>query len=99
MFGRFRRFTAALAAFALLTGFAVPAAATVSMEDVSNSPPAIDALFLRPFGMVALVFGVVLAVPATAITLITHPHQVHRPLNTLVWRPIKYIWGEPIGGH
>ncbi len=99
MFGRFRRFTAALAAFALLTGFALPAAATDSLEDVTKAPPVIDALFLRPVGILALAFGLVLAVPATAMTLITHPQDVHRPLNTLVWRPIKYIWGDPIGGH
>ncbi len=99
MFGRFRRFTAALAAFALLTGLALPAAAADSMKEVTYAPPAVDALFLRPIGFVALAFGVVLAVPATAITLITRPHNVHRPLNTLVWRPIKYIWGDPIGGH
>ena len=99
MFARFRRFTAALAAFALLTGLAVPAAAGDSMEDLANAPPVIDALFLRPMGMVGLIFGLVLAVPATVITLVTHPHNVHRPLNTLVWRPIKYIWGDPIGEH
>ena len=99
MLGRFRRFTAALAAFALLTGLATPAFAAYSAEDNAHSPPVIDALFLRPLGFVALAIGVVLAVPATAITLITRPHQVHRPLNTLVWRPVKYIWGDPIGEH
>lgn len=99
MFGRLRRFTAALAAFALLTGLAAPAAAADSRNERSNAPAAIDALFLRPIGMAALAFGVVLAVPATAITLATHPHQVHRPLNALVWRPIKYVWGDPIGEH
>ncbi len=99
MFGRLRRFTAALAAFALLTGLAAPAFAADARNSRSYAPPAIDAIFLRPIGMVALVFGVVLAVPATVITLITRPHQVHRPLNTLVWRPVKYLWGDPIGEH
>ncbi len=99
MLGRFRGFIAALAAFALLTGLATPAVATDWADANVHSPPAIDALFLRPLAFVALTIGVVLAVPATAITLITHPQQVHRPLNTLVWRPIKYIWGDPIGGH
>ncbi len=99
MLGRFRGFIAALAAFALLTGLATPAVAADWADANAHSPPAIDALFLRPLAFVALTIGVVLAVPATAITLITRPHQVHRPLNTLVWRPIKYIWGDPIGGH
>ncbi|MCA9509306.1 MAG: hypothetical protein R3E88_11605 [Myxococcota bacterium] len=67
--------------------------------DVAASDPSADALFLRPLGLAALVMGVALFVPAAAITLVTRPHEIGKPLQGLVIAPARYVWADGLGKH
>ncbi len=95
---RVRSCVAVLSALVLLAVTAAPAAAS-NPRDISNAPPMFDLLVLRPLGFVSLVVGLFVFVPALAITMATRPHEIGKPIQFFIWRPIKYIWGEPLGGH
>ncbi|MBW2427286.1 MAG: hypothetical protein JRG86_23805 [Deltaproteobacteria bacterium] len=74
-------------------------AKTVSESDAANAPVAVDALVLRPAGLVGLVIGTALFVVATPFVLITRPHEIGKPFDALVVKPAKFLWVDPIGGH
>jgi len=95
----------ALAALALL---AMPAASLAGVTDDLHhtsahesemAPPMLDALILRPLGLVSLAFGAVLWVPAQAMTLLTRPTDASEPTKQLILRPVKYTFVDPIGSH
>ena len=54
---------------------------------------------LRPAGFVSLVVGTGLFIATSPIVLITRPHEIGKPFKSLVVRPAKYLWVDPIGGH
>ena len=58
-----------------------------------------DALILRPAGVISLVLGAALFVVVSPIVLITRPQDIGTPFQTLVGRPAKYVWVDPLGGH
>jgi len=74
-------------------------AKTVSESDAANAPVAVDALVLRPAGLVGLVIGTALFLVSTPFVLITRPHEIGKPFDALVVRPAKFLWADPIGGH
>ena len=98
---RIRQLVALACAFLLLTGAAATASADNYEEPTTDKsvPVLLDVLIMRPLGFLTLVAGVVLLAPATAITLITRPHEIGKPLNLLVVEPAKYIWVDPFGTH
>jgi hypothetical protein len=67
-------------------------AKTVSESDAANAPVAVDALVLRPAGLVGLVIGTALFVVATPFVLITRPHEIGKPFDALVVKPAKFLW-------
>lgn len=65
----------------------------------AGTPPMFDALVLRPLGLMALVAGAILWVPAEGITLITRPTDGLVPAKALIWGPMKYVFVDPLGSH
>jgi hypothetical protein len=59
----------------------------------------VDVLLLRPAGIAAAAGGLGLFVIAAPIVLITRPHEIGRPFEWLVMKPIRYTWMDPIGDH
>lgn len=100
---RLRKFAAILCTVALLLAAALPAAAgnnnNAGTERTNSMPPVADALFMRPLGFLTLAAGVVLVIPASLITLMTRPQDIAAPIESLIVRPAKYIWVDPLGSH
>lgn len=74
-------------------------AQTRSQGDAANASPVVDVLLLRPAGFVSLVVGAGLMVALTPIVLITRPHEIDKPFEQLVMKPVRFLWSDPIGGH
>lgn len=64
-----------------------------------NVPVVIDAMFLRPMGLMLTAGGAVLAVVPTLFTLMTRPTDVVKPLEALVATPFRYTFLDPLGEH
>ena len=98
---RFRRILAVMAAALLFsTVFSTTALGqTRSQGDSANAPAVIDVMVLRPAGFLSLVVGTGLFLALAPIVLVTRPHEIGTPFKTLVVRPAKYIWVDPLGGH
>ena len=101
MSSRLRRILAVSCALLLLsTAFTTVAMAqTRAQEDAANAPAAVDAILLRPMGLVGLVIGTAFFLVTLPIVIITRPHEINRPFKQLVAGPAKYVWGDPLGGH
>ena len=99
-----RTFTAALVAAALLVGSAGHAGAT-TFEDEGldaarkDTPIVLDALVLRPVGIVVTAIGTVLFVPAAAVVGATRPVDIGKPFQMLVANPFRYTFIDPLGQH
>jgi hypothetical protein len=84
-----------------LVGGTPAAAGTMQVGEIEQAPASVgfDLIILRPLGLLATGVGVALAVPATALTALTHPQDVHKPIDFLVMRPARYTFADPIGTH
>jgi hypothetical protein len=100
--GRTRSFAAALAAAAVVVGSASPA---LALQDEGltarekSVPVVLDAMVLRPLGLVLTAGGAVLAVLPTAFVAITRPTDIVKPLDTLIAGPFRYTFMDPLGEH
>ncbi len=101
MFTRVRGFFVALAVGALLLGHAAPAAAVPDHTSgrVHDVPVLLDALLLRPLGLVVTALGAALAPVPMAIVGITHPSDIFKPFKALVVAPARFTFIDPIGQH
>ena len=97
MSNRLRPILAVMAAILMFPTTAT--AQTVSQDDAANATPVVDVILLRPAGFVSLVVGTGLFIATSPIVLITRPHEIGKPFKSLVVRPAKYLWVDPIGGH
>ena len=97
MSNRLRPILAVMAAILMFSTTAT--AQTVSQDDAANATPVVDVILLRPAGFVSLVVGTGLFIATSPIVLITRPHEIGKPFKSLVVRPAKYLWVDPIGGH
>lgn len=61
--------------------------------------PAVDAIFLRPLGLVATIVGTVIFVAYAPIIAITRPTDIAEPFKSLVIGPARYTWVDPLGYH
>ena len=61
--------------------------------------PALDALVLRPLGLLATVTGFVTFVAYAPIIAITRPTDIDEPFKSLVVAPARYTWVDPLGYH
>lgn len=101
MSNRLRRILAVAAATLMFTTTLASSATagTVSQGDAANATPVVDVMLLRPAGFVSLVVGTGLFVAISPIVLVTRPHEIGKPFKSLVVRPAKYLWVDPLGGH
>jgi hypothetical protein len=97
-----RTFTAVLVLAATLVAPVGPAGATAisggQVED-HTVPVVLDALILRPLGLVATAAGSVLFLVAAPIVAITRPTDIRKPFNTLVMLPARFTFVDPLGHH
>ena len=102
---RLTRLTAAsLTAIAILFTQAAPAAAQTSAlanaDREASVPLLIDALVLRPMGLVLTVAGAaVFAVPVAPVMAVTRPTDLGKPFRKLVVEPARYTFIDPLGLH
>jgi hypothetical protein len=87
----------------LLVATAGPAAAdSLSSRglnaDADRPSPVIDAVVLRPLGILATVVGTMGFVFASPVCLVTRPQEIDEPFKALVARPAWWTWARPLGG-
>lgn len=99
-----RFLTAALVTAAWLLG-PVGSAAGANFDDAGleatkkETPIVLDALILRPLGLVLTAVGTVIALPAAAIVGVTRPVDIGKPFQVLVANPFRYTFIDPLGQH
>jgi hypothetical protein len=102
MFRRTRGFVAALAASAVLLAGAAPALAYTDeglAAQRRQTPTLLDALILRPVGLVLTLGGVVAFVPTGALVGLMRPTDIGKPFRALVANPFCYTFLDPLGEH
>ena len=102
MSNRIRGFVAALAASAVLLGGVLPAAAFEDpglMAAEKETPVLLDAMVLRPLGLVLTAAGAAVFVVPAAFTLMTRRTDIGKPFHTLVAQPFRYTFLDPLGQH
>ena len=101
----FRSIVSAMLTLALVLCLASPAAATSALgRDVAGSeiavPMVLDAVVLRPLGLVMTIAGTMLyAFPVGPITALTRPTDLAKPFKLLVVAPLRYTFMDPLGEH
>ena len=98
---RSRRLVRGILAVVILSLAMAPGAAAGS-ENVSASgqvSPLLDAMLLRPLGLVAVVGGAALFLVSVPIVLMTRPSEMSIPFEMLVMKPVRYTWIDPLGDH
>jgi hypothetical protein len=102
MSGWIRGFTAALVASAVLLSGAAPALAFKDeglAAAEQHTPVLLDAIVLRPTGLLLTLGGAALFVPVGAVVGITRPTNIGKPFRSLVAVPFRYTFLDPIGEH
>ena len=102
MSGWIRGFTAALVASAVLLSGAAPAFAFTDEgleASEKHTPTLVDAMLLRPVGLLMTVGGAALFVPAGALVGLTRPTNIGKPFHSLVAVPFRYTFLDPLGEH
>lgn len=102
MFRGTRVFVAAVAASAVLLAGAAPALASADEGLAATrreTPWLLDAMILRPVGLVLTVGGVAAFVPAGAFVGLTRPTDIGKPFTQLVANPFRYTFMDPLGEH
>lgn len=93
------------AVFALASVLTLGATPALALQDEGmrarekSVPVVIDALIMRPLGLMLTAGGAVFSVVPTMITLLTRPTDVMKPLNELVATPFRYTFLDPLGEH
>jgi hypothetical protein len=103
MFSILRGRVATVALCALVLGLAAPVhAESLSVNrsvDERAVPVVMDALFLRPVGLVMTIGGAVLYGVSVPFVAMTRPSDIAGPLEPLVLRPARYTFVDPLGEH
>ena len=102
MSGRIRGFAAVLVASTVLLSGAAPAFAFKDeglAATEQHTPALVDALLLRPMGLLLTVGGAVAFVPTGALVGITRPTDIGKPFRSLVAVPFRYTFLDPLGEH
>jgi hypothetical protein len=101
MVRQLRRFSAILALAAVLMAPAASFAGTDidRVGEQGQSPPMVDALVLRPVGLLMLVASAGIFLPAAAITAAVRPADLDVPYDILIRGPVRYVFVDPLGSH
>jgi len=97
-----RNVAAVLVTFAALVTAATPALA-FNDEGLAaterHTPMALDAILLRPMGLIGIAGGVVIGALPTAVVAITRPTDLGKMMDFWVGRPFRYTFMDPLGQH
>jgi hypothetical protein len=99
---RTRGFAATLAVIAVLFVGAAPALAYADegLDATRKATPVLlDAVILRPLGLLLTLGGVVAFVPTGGIVALMRPTDIGKPFNLLVANPFRYTFMDPLGEH
>jgi hypothetical protein len=104
MLTRIRRLTASLAIAGLALSLALPARAdrvAQTGSDPDSMPMVfVDAMLLRPLGLVTVFIGAALYVfPVAPVVALTRPMEIGKPLGPLVGVPLAFTFKDPLGHH
>ena len=102
MLRRTRGFVAALATAAVLVVGATPAFAYTDEGLAATrrqTPWLLEAVLLRPVGLLLTIGGAVAFVPAGVIVGLTRPTDIGKPFEQLVANPFRYTFMDPLGEH
>ena len=98
-----RMFAAALlTAAVVVVGTATPAFAFKDeglAATERHTPVFIDAIVLRPLGLVMTAGGVVIGAVPTAFVALTRPTDIGKSLDYWVGTPFRYTFMDPLGQH
>jgi len=99
-----RRLAAALAVAALLATPGTAFAGSLSNATVDAEPasPVVDALLMRPLGLLGLGASAILWVPAQGITMAVRwndPEDWRKPYDALLKDPYEFVFVDPLGTH
>jgi hypothetical protein len=99
-----QRFSAVLIAVALLLVQVAPAVASSStgqgLENRGKTNLVVDAMILRPVGLVMVGLGsVIWAVGVAPFVAITRPTDLDESMDHLIMRPVRYTFQDPLGHH
>ena len=97
--GGIRRLFAVGFATLLLCTAATPAAAGYNTDEAASTPVVFDVLIMRPVGFVALGLGTGLFVASLPILAVSRPQDIDKPWHTLIVRPCRFLWSDPLGEH
>ncbi len=94
-------------AAALVTAVALVSAATpaLAFQDEGlatterHTPIVLDALVLRPLGLVMFATSFLVAVIPTAIVAVTRPSDIPKSLKYWIATPFRYTFVDPLGQH
>ena len=101
MLNHIRSLVGALVIGLLLMGHAAPAAASAT-DDYRREkevPVILDAMFLRPLGLVLTGITLALAPIPMGVTLVTRPSDVLKPFQALVVPAARFTFVDPLGSH
>ncbi len=98
---RFSPLAAVVAACLLLApaAMAEPGSLGPNYDAQGRVEPTLDALVLRPLGLLMTVTGFVTFVAYAPIVVITRPTDIAEPFKSLVLGPARYTWVDPLGYH
>ncbi len=101
MFSGIRNLVAAIAVGALILSHAAPVAAsrTDNYSRMQEVPVLLDAMFLRPIGLLMTVLGMAIAPLPMGVTLLTRSSDIYKPFKMLVVKPARFTFVDPLGQH
>jgi hypothetical protein len=102
MFRHIRNIAAAVVTATVLVTGATPALAFKDeglAATERHTPIFIDAIVLRPMGLMMTAGGIVIGALPTAFVAITRPTDIGKSLNYWVGTPFRYTFMDPLGQH
>ena len=99
-----RSFVAVTLASVMLLAQAAPALADMTISTGESNqehsvPVLLDALILRPIGMMVTALGAGMFCVIAPVMAITRPTDMGKPFKALVMAPARYTWVDPLGVH
>ena len=99
-----RRIRTIAAALAVATALVIAAPALAYQDEgldaqEKHTPILVDAILLRPLGLVGVAGGFVIGALPTAMVLLTRPTDVPKTLDYFIGTPFRYTFMDPLGQH